>query len=275
MVVNRYVVHARLVRSGTRCAEAFAGWAGAVPPRGGGLRGATFWLHLEQRRARHAPVPTVCRRAHRAATSRRSRAARCTLRRLPRNVVHAPPTRTTRCSSSAGCSSRAAARQARSSPRTSARPPAAGAARARRRAARPAGRCRARRAGARSSSAGLVRADRRRARMRRRRPVSRPSSTSIRQTPVSVSPARIARSTGAAPRHRGSSEKCTLTIGTTREHVRLDDLAEGDDDAERRRRRRGRRRPGRSPAGPSSMAAAFTGLGGVGRRPGPAACRAG
>ena len=34
------------------------------------------------------------------------------------------------------------------------------------------------------------------------------------QTPVSASPARIARSTGAAPRQRGSSEKCTLSIGS-------------------------------------------------------------
>ena len=31
------------------------------------------------------------------------------------------------------------------------------------------------------------------------------------QTPVSASPARIARSTGAAPRQRGSSEKWTFT----------------------------------------------------------------
>src|SRR5437763_6163426 len=36
----------------------------------------------------------------------------------------------------------------------------------------------------------------------------------MRHTPVSTSPARMARSTGAAPRQRGSSEKCTFTIGT-------------------------------------------------------------
>ena len=36
----------------------------------------------------------------------------------------------------------------------------------------------------------------------------------MRQTPVSASPARMARSTGAAPRQRGSSEKCTFNIGT-------------------------------------------------------------
>ena len=45
-------------------------------------------------------------------------------------------------------------------------------------------------------------------------PVSRPSSMSMMQTPVRSSPARMARSNGAAPRHRGSSEKCTLIIGT-------------------------------------------------------------
>ena len=36
----------------------------------------------------------------------------------------------------------------------------------------------------------------------------------IRHTPVSSSPARTARSTGAAPRHRGRSEKCTFTMGS-------------------------------------------------------------
>src|SRR5437868_3933127 len=36
----------------------------------------------------------------------------------------------------------------------------------------------------------------------------------MRSTPVVSSPARIARSTGAAPRHRGSREKWRLTIGT-------------------------------------------------------------
>ena len=47
-------------------------------------------------------------------------------------------------------------------------------------------------------------------------PVSRPSSSAIRQTPVLSSPARMARSTGAAPRQRGRSEKCRFTIGTCR-----------------------------------------------------------
>ncbi len=44
-------------------------------------------------------------------------------------------------------------------------------------------------------------------------PVSSPSSTFMRQTPVSWSPARMARSTGAAPRQRGNNEKCRFTIG--------------------------------------------------------------
>ena len=42
-------------------------------------------------------------------------------------------------------------------------------------------------------------------------PVSRPASICMRSTPVSASPARIARSTGAAPRQRGSNEKCRFT----------------------------------------------------------------
>jgi hypothetical protein len=40
--------------------------------------------------------------------------------------------------------------------------------------------------------------------------VSRPFSICIRQTPVSSSPASIARWIGAAPRQRGSSEACTF-----------------------------------------------------------------
>ena len=45
-------------------------------------------------------------------------------------------------------------------------------------------------------------------------PVSSVSSTPITHTPVTSSPASRARSTGAAPRHRGSSEKWTLIIGS-------------------------------------------------------------
>jgi hypothetical protein len=41
-------------------------------------------------------------------------------------------------------------------------------------------------------------------------PVSRPFSICIRQTPLRVSPASIARWIGAAPRQRGSSEACTF-----------------------------------------------------------------
>ena len=41
-------------------------------------------------------------------------------------------------------------------------------------------------------------------------PVSRPSSMRMMVTPVSVSPAIIARSTGAAPRYFGRSEAWTF-----------------------------------------------------------------
>ena len=65
-------------------------------------------------------------------------------------------------------------------------------------------------------------------------PVSRPASSCITQTPVSVSPARIARSTGAAPRQRGSSEKCTLTKPERQrfEQRHREELTERDDDTE-------------------------------------------
>src|SRR5918993_2145661 len=46
-------------------------------------------------------------------------------------------------------------------------------------------------------------------------PVSSSSSSRMTHTPVSSSPASSARSTGAAPRHRGSNEKCRLTNGST------------------------------------------------------------
>ena len=42
----------------------------------------------------------------------------------------------------------------------------------------------------------------------------------MRQTPVTSSPARMARSTGAAPRQRGNSEKCTFTMASGVEHRR-------------------------------------------------------
>ena len=41
-------------------------------------------------------------------------------------------------------------------------------------------------------------------------PVSSPSSIFITMTPVSASPAMIARLIGAAPRQRGNSEACRL-----------------------------------------------------------------
>jgi len=44
-------------------------------------------------------------------------------------------------------------------------------------------------------------------------PLSSPSVTRIIDTPVSASPAMMARSIGAAPRQRGSSDGCTLYIG--------------------------------------------------------------
>ena len=59
-------------------------------------------------------------------------------------------------------------------------------------------------------------------------------------TPVSESPARIARSTGAAPRQRGSNEKCTLTKpdGSESSSATGKDLAEGHDHAQLRSGRR-------------------------------------
>ena len=44
-------------------------------------------------------------------------------------------------------------------------------------------------------------------------PSSRPAVSRMMLTPVRSSPAMIARSTGAAPRQRGSSDGCTLRIG--------------------------------------------------------------
>ncbi len=44
-------------------------------------------------------------------------------------------------------------------------------------------------------------------------PLSRPSVRRMIDTPVWASPAMIARSIGAAPRQRGSSEGCTFNIG--------------------------------------------------------------
>ena len=54
----------------------------------------------------------------------------------------------------------------------------------------------------------------------------------MRHTPVRSSPARIARSTGAAPRQRGRSEKCRFTIGTCSSTSRRMMRPESHDDAE-------------------------------------------
>ncbi len=105
---------------------------------------------------------------------------------------------------------RAGGRPGRSSPRRSARPPAAGrSARGRRaphrggaRRPRPRGRTRhRRRPPARSGTPPAVAIG----------PASSASTVSWIVTPVSPSPAMIARSTGAAPRHRGSSDGWTLS----------------------------------------------------------------
>ena len=67
-------------------------------------------------------------------------------------------------------------------------------------------------------------------------PESRPAVSRMIETPVSTSPAMIARSIGAAPRQRGSSDGCTLSSSKLREQRLADQLAEGADDAEIRPR---------------------------------------
>ena len=47
----------------------------------------------------------------------------------------------------------------------------------------------------------------------RNRSAVEPRATRMIETPVTSSPAMIARSTGAAPRQRGSSDGCTFSIG--------------------------------------------------------------
>jgi hypothetical protein len=65
-------------------------------------------------------------------------------------------------------------------------------------------------------------------------PVSSPSSIRITMTPVSASPAMMARWIGAAPRQRGNSEACRLRQPRPRriEHRLRQDEAIGDDDGE-------------------------------------------
>ena len=90
-------------------------------------------------------------------------------------------------------------------------------------------------------------------------PVSRPSSMRMTMTPVSASPAMMARATGAAPRQRGSSEACRLrqpSGGASR-------IGSAAGSARRRRRRRHRRRARRSVRPrrpPSGVAGVTTGM---------------
>ena len=63
-------------------------------------------------------------------------------------------------------------------------------------------------------------------------PVSSPSSIRMMVTPLTSSPARIARWIGAAPRQRGRSEAWTLTqpaLGASRIALRKDQPVGGDD----------------------------------------------
>ena len=137
-------------------------------------------------------------------------------------------------------------RQARSSRRRSRRPRAA--------ARTPARRARLRAGGRRSRPSARTR-PRHRARRARRSPAQRPDRRRARPTvswivtPVSVSPARIARSTGAAPRQRGSSDGCTFS-----QSDRVEQRA-----AECRGRTR-RRRRGRPAAGSSGRSGWCTGM---------------
>ena len=64
---------------------------------------------------------------------------------------------------------------------------------------------------------------------------------------------------GAAPRQRGSSEKCTLSIGTLSSSELRNDRAVGHDDAALHVRCRRGRRDGARPSGRAESAAAFTG----------------
>ena len=81
-----------------------------------------------------------------------------------------------------------------------------------------------------SSSGPIGNALLRRDRARRRAP--RPVSMIV--TPVSASPAMIARSTGAAPRQRGRSDGWTLSQSALGEQLRRDEQAVRDDDDGRR-----------------------------------------
>ena len=147
------IVHERLERDrrgvGQRteplaCRQGARHCASAAPHR---RRSLPLGLQPRARAALDPSRPTSSRSSPgRRALPRRARRAR-TSNRSPRNVVHAPPTRTSRCSSTAGGSSRARGRPSRSSPRRSTRPPAAWARPARCQSRRPGAACRPRRAG--------------------------------------------------------------------------------------------------------------------------------
>ena len=181
------------------------------------LPGPPLGLDLEERGARPCPVPT--RVPSSSPTPRdRAPARRGPPRpssRAPRNVVQAPPTRTSRCSSIAGRRpAQLAARPGRSCGRRS-RSPTWGAG--------PAAR---RRASTTSRSLPVVDqpfpqlgrrllvADRQLARGRRRHRRRAPPPPASGRRRCASSPARIARSTGAAPRQRGRSEKWRFTMGS-------------------------------------------------------------
>ena len=177
---------------------------GAVGPRLRRHAGLALGLHLEHSigpspPARRRPRPSASTRCATPSTvcpGTSSTCRRCAPAGAPRQ-----PARTSRSTTPTerSCPRRRAPPTATVSPAPTATPPGASA--PRRPRSGPAARRRSRPA-------------RSPARPRYTAPVSRPSSTSMRHTPVSESPARMARSTGAAPRHRGSNEKWMFTIGT-------------------------------------------------------------
>jgi hypothetical protein len=107
-------------------------------------------------------------------------------------------------------------------------------------------------------------------------PSSKPSVGFMIDTPVSVSPAMIARSTGAAPRQRGSSDGCTLSMRCSDSSGSLSrapnaqtTTASGRTAAIRSRASGALTLSGWSTSRPSARAVSATG-GAVSRRPRPA-----
>ena len=98
-------------------------------------------------------------------------------------------------------------------------------------------------------------------------PMSKSSPTAITHTPVVVSPDRTAHSTGAGPRHRGSEEKCTFTMGNT-SRIRVGINAPKATTTPRSAPQSTRVPMSCATGRPRSLAAALTGLGdGSSRRP--------